>query len=203
VSWGGGGGKPPFFAGPPPPPHGRGFGRDTRVLVDGDPLPADSVSPARIEAKLPAALRAGLHALQVQAVRSMGTPPAKRPGSGSNVVAFMLRPRIRKAGGGHEVAVANAESHGDGTHSADVAVRVEPEVGRGQRAALVLNERSAAGEPESYTFVAAPRDDDGGEIRFRVSGVKPAEYLVRVQVDGAESPLELAGGKLSGPRVTL
>lgn len=187
--------------------HGRGLdGPGARVLVDGDPLPVDSAAPARIEAKLPATLRAGLHALRVQHVRRMGNPPADHPGVGSNVGAFLLRPRIRKANGGYEIAVTNRTAHDDDTHSADLAVRVEPKVGRTQRVALALNE-AGAGEPKSYAFPALPRDEnadeDAAEVRFRVSHVKPAEYLIRVEVDGAESPLERAGGSFSKPKVAL
>ncbi len=200
--------------------HGRGLdGRGARVLVDGeplppDPLPVDVVAPARIEAKLPATLRAGLRALQVQHKRRMGTPPEDHPGRASNVAAFLLRPRIRRANGSYEIAVANRTAHeGDRTHSADLAIQVEPRVGGDQRVALALDEAGTE-EPQSYTFPALPPGDDQGdhdendgvdsaEVRFRVNRVKPAEYLVRVVVDGAESPLEMAAGSFSEPKVAL
>lgn len=41
-------------------------------------------------------------------------------------------------------------------------------------------------------------------IIFPVSGVEPAEYLVRVQVDGAQSPLKSDGtGRYLNPRITI
>ena len=42
----------------------------------------------------------------------------------------------------------------------------------------------------SYIFTAQPRQEDTDTVVFLLS-VKEGEYLVRVQVDGAESPLEV------------
>jgi hypothetical protein len=178
-------------------------GPGARVLVDGDGVVPDSVAPSEIGATLPATLRAGLHALQVQHVRRMGTPPADHTGVDSNIGAFVLRPRITQTGGSYDIDLANQVDHGDGTHSADVTVHIEPDVTRAQRVALALNE-DTTGQAQSYTFVSEPHPADSTDaIDFEVRHVNPADYLVRVQVDGAESPLEMTGGSFSDPRVTL
>ena len=72
--------------------------------------------------------------------------------------------------------------------SAKVSVSFVPEVGASQRVVLLLNER-AADKPDAYTFNAPGRDADGHTVTIPIKDVKAAEYLVRVQVDGAESPL--------------
>src|SRR5207248_2776024 len=44
---------------------------------------------------------------------------------------------------------------------------------------------------------------DVAQIVFHVKRVKPGTYLVRVQVDGAETTLETTAGAFSGPTVAL
>ncbi len=41
----------------------------------------------------------------------------------------------------------------------------------------------------SYSFNAPIRDQDVNLIVFQITGVEGGDYLVRVQVDGAQSPL--------------
>ena len=54
------------------------------------------------------------------------------------------------------------------------------------------------------TFTAPPRDNDTTSITFSVSGVPAGIYLVRVQVDGAESvPIVNADGDFDRPGITL
>jgi len=62
----------------------------------------------------------------------------------------------------------------------------------------------------AYTFSVPPRTeptdpDETTSITVPISGVEPGTYLVRVQVDGAESPLgfDEATGQYDSPRVTL
>jgi len=69
-------------------------------------------------------------------------------------------------------------------------VTVSPKVSPRQRAVLLLNEFGAVSDtPQAYSFDARPRSADRYTLRFRIRRVLPGDYLVRVQVDGAESPL--------------
>lgn len=155
-------------------------------------------------------LRAGVQGLQVIQRRKMGMDEKDKPqnwhrGVESNVAAFVLRP-----------VLTNPLSNVPGV----VTAIVSPLISRKQRIILLLNEldtqpsQSPALQPRSrsYSFVADPkdqtwRDQDGnvvtdpgkfsGEdttdtIKFSISGVAPgpAKYLIRVQVDGAESLLD-------------
>jgi hypothetical protein len=74
---------------------------------------------------------------------------------------------------------------------------------------LILNEHHPPDQrpARSYLFVAPPLDPAGppvDDVIFRVTGVTPGDYLVRVQVDGAESVLTAgADGRFDQPRVTI
>jgi hypothetical protein len=59
----------------------------------------------------------------------------------------------------------------------------------------------------AYRFVVPKPETAVSEITVPVHGVKPGTYLVRLQVDGAESLLTMGGDPedpvLTGPEVTL
>lgn len=133
-------------------------------------------------------LRAGVWGVQV----------VYRNGTVSNAAALVVRPRITIAQGG--------------VSGASVPVTFNPPVGRRQRVMLFLNELGApAGRtPDSWSFEAPVEngigagEDETSEIAFPISGVQPGHYLVRAQVDGAESVLEVdAAGRYAAPDLTV
>jgi hypothetical protein len=183
---------------------------NTKVKVGGVEVDPQEVTNTRISlplTSLPAGtLRAGVQGVQVVHRISIGTPPTPHRGVESNVAAFVLRPKI-----------SNPQAVG----TSGVKVTFDPEVSRNQRTLLLLNEfdppppevRSA----RAYTF-NAPRDngittpgvEQIAEIIFPISGVQSGDYLVRAQVEGAESPLDVDANESSptynmyiGPRVTI
>lgn len=183
----------------------RLMGEAVDVLIDGVSAPAVTiVSEFELTAQLPP-LPAGVHGVQVIHERVMGTPPTAHPGGvASNVFPFVLTPKIRK-NGAYDIAVASPTSRvvgGIAYHSADLQIVIDPVVGKRQRAAFILNELTAV-DAHAYTFVSGKRAADSNTITIPVLDVIPGQYLVRVQVDGAESPLDLAAGSYSDPRVTL
>ena len=174
------------------------------------------------------ALRAGVQGLQVIHRRQMGVDTANdelnwHRGVESNVAAFVLHPTITPP----VTAAAGV-----------VTVKLQPVVSRPQRVLLLLNEFSAAprqpgaAPARAYSFVARPLDqtwkatngqvvpnndpskfsdnDTTDTIAFSITGVAPGPYLVRVQVDGAESVLDVDNNQQSptfsrfiGPQVTV
>jgi hypothetical protein len=106
----------------------------------------------------------------------------------SNVAAFVLHPRVVSAS-----YSPPAQETGDGiiTLETDVIIR------EGQRVVLMLNEISSE-TPQSYasSVVAAPLFAGTRTIEIPITRqIKSgATYLVRVQIDGAESPLEVDTG---------
>jgi hypothetical protein len=164
----------------------------TQVRIDGvevTPQPQD-VSDTQISLSLTVppfpndSLRAGVQSLQVVHSMLMGTPSVPHPGIESNVAAFVLRPTITS------IRARKVQGSGDALRSAEVTVRSDPKIGQEQRVVLLLNQISS-GSPAAYTFVAPSPTSDTNSIKIPISGVKAAEYLVRIQVDGAESLLEV------------
>jgi hypothetical protein len=103
----------------------------------------------------------------------------------SNVMPFVLCPRIVG-----ELKVSSAWKNADDVYSTELTAVLDLPVGSKQQALLFLNERSN-NNPMSYIFTAQPRQGDTDTVVFRILSVKEGEYLVRVQVDGAETPLEV------------
>jgi hypothetical protein len=163
---------------------------------------AGNVTDTEITVALPAGLRAGVQGIQVVQPLQLGTPPAEHRGVESNVAPFVLTPRIGKAGPSYQIALANLATAADGTRSADVTVQVDPTVRAGQRVGLLLNQLAVA-TPAAYSFALAPAAADTPSVTFHVAGVVPGAYLVRIRVDGAESPLDVGVGGYSDPQVTL
>ena len=111
------------------------------------------------------------------------------------MAAFVLQPTInRREDDSDDITVSPPVVAADQTRSADVSVAVTPRVGVGQRTVLLMNALDAAPQARAYSFANRPltlpaNQTDTGTITFHISGVAQGQYLVRVQVDGAESPL--------------
>lgn len=127
-------------------------------------------------------LRSGVQSLQVIQRPARGEVALPERGVESNIIAFVLRPTITRT------TISNLQGGGSDLRSAQITVTVEPTIGRNQRVTLILNERSST-DPASYTWDVPWRDTDTDEIAIPIRDVKPGEYLVRLQVDGAESLL--------------
>ena len=151
----------------------------TQLRFAGALLVPDAESPTELEILLQEppfptkALRVGLQPVQVVQQINMGTPPTPHQGFESGVAAFILHPVIST------VTATGAK----------VDLNVNPQLGSGQRALLVLNEQTAVG-PKAYSFAVPTSEAEKSSISVPISGVKPALYFARLQVDGAESALE-------------
>jgi hypothetical protein len=182
-------------------------GPRTTVRIDGRPAPDPlSVEDAAIVSALPPDLEAGVHALQVVHEQLMGDPPVPHAGVSSNLAAFVLHPELSSA----PVFVPSGDQ-------GIVRLSVAPAVGPRQRVLLLLNERFVVSSPapdplpapRAYSFGAPSRAGDSPagpatQIDVPVAGVQPGTYLVRVQVDGAESPVGTdSTGLYSSPLVTI
>jgi hypothetical protein len=172
----------------------------TRIrLDDTDTLaPAAGVTGTRITMPLPAGTPAGLHRLQVRHPRLIGTPPAERAGAESAVVPLLVRPVVG--------TVTTVGPPG----AAQVTVAVQPPVGRSQQVVVFLNERQPpagqAGRAYAFTVplpaAAAPATSD--QVTVTATGVVSGTYLVRVQVDGAQSVLAPGpDGRFDAPRIVI
>jgi hypothetical protein len=193
-------------------------GEETLLKVSGievTPAAAD-ITDTQVVAPLPPGLPAGVHGVQVAQRFLMGSPPVPHRGVESNVAPFVLRPRLTAP-----VAVTNVQGAGPALRSADLTLTVEPAVGATQRVVLLLNEFQTPASPPgsappalSYTFAAPTRRNlqsppasppaASSSISVHLDGVRAGSYLVRVQVDGAESILAADGaGRYISPQVTI
>jgi uncharacterized protein DUF4255 len=168
---------------------------------DGDPLAVATATDIRVLVPL-SGVPAGVHGVQVVHEVPIGDPPVPHRVVESAGVPFVLRPVIEPrfdAGGGPPPAPA-----GDA-----VAVTFTPPLAAGQRVRLLLNEHTDPAptdralrfhrlEPETGPAAGATT------LRFPTDEVGSGTYLVRAQVDGAESVLELRGGEdPPAPRVSV
>jgi hypothetical protein len=176
-------------------------------------LPAD-LSDTEIQLVLPAGLRAGVQGLQIVQPRLMGTPPTAHRGVESNLAPFVLHPQIQRRADNTPDITLTAVVASDDVRAADVAVKLDPPVAAPQRAALLMNELNPPDTrtARAYRFDALPRHDppdppDSDSLTFPIAGVLTGDYLIRVQIDGAESPLEFdpdpAVLRYIGPKVTI
>lgn len=143
-----------------------------------------------IKITLPAGLRSGILGLAVVHKILMGKPAVPHRGVESNVFPFVLSPRITS------VTAPSLVNDGNDNMSGNVSLDIDPEVGKKQRAVLLLNELDPPSDrvPQAYVFEALSRDepanpDSTGTISIPVKMVKKGHYLVRVRIDDAESEL--------------
>jgi hypothetical protein len=186
-------------------------GNPTKVSVGGvevtiDPTDiANTVTDTEIRLSLGSALftgkdlRAGIQGIYVLHPVMMGDPKVEHYGFESNIKPLVLSPAI-------------TDKNISGT---DLTVQVNPKVGKTQRVVTLLNEfEPVSGIPNSYALKAP--DNNGitsdivmetDSIIFSVDGVEPGNYLLRIQVDGAESPLEVSPDPLDpkyiSPQVSI
>jgi hypothetical protein len=73
--------------------------------------------------------------------------------------------------------------------STRITLNIEPRVGKNQRVVLFLNEFQSSGKPKAYSIELRSREEDTNTINIPTDVVELGDYLVRVQVDGAESIL--------------
>ncbi|MEH2306524.1 DUF4255 domain-containing protein [Nostoc sp.] len=164
---------------------------NTETLI----VPHD-VKETQISLLVPSDLSASIQGIQVVHL-TMGNAGQTDYVFESNVATFVIHPTIT-------AFVAQVENSGDNLRTAEITVKFQPKVGKAQRVVLLLNEVSV-NSPVAYSFLVAPRTEDTDAIVIPVKNVKPGTYIVRVQVDGAESPLHRKNqsGAYDSPQVTI
>jgi hypothetical protein len=159
------------------------------------PVPPERATAEQVVVQVPEDLEPGPYRLQL-----VYAGPDR--GLESNAQTFARRPGI-------DGPARLEDRTGDRPVSGTVALRLDMPVGDEQRVLLLLDElRAPEGrEGRSYQFSGpfpAAGRQDLRSVRVAVKDVEPAEYLVRVQVDGVQSELEQsADGTFTGPSVDL
>lgn len=153
------------------------------------------VMETQVSLSLPPNLYAGIHGVQVVHLK-LGATGMQYCQMESNIVPFVLHPTIA-------ASVADVRENGNKLYSGEISIQCNPKVGKAQRVILLLYEVSSHGA-ESYSFPAAPRNEDTNLLAVPVNNVRAGTYLVQIQVDGAESPLQTnQAGQYDSPQVTI
>ncbi|MET0714540.1 MAG: DUF4255 domain-containing protein [Mycetocola sp.] len=190
-------------------------GGDTTFIRFGETrVPLATVTSTKAEVVVPNDVRAGAVGIVVEHEGMMGDPAVLRPAGQSNLVPIVVHPRIKDDGNnGHLVVVrGGAAENPTGVFSGFIDVSVDPPVGKRQDVSVVLN--AIDGDGEAFSFSDERRDLPGAaeatnELDIAFTGVPTGDYLVRVVVSGAESPLEIqtavgpSQGTFSAPRMSM
>ncbi len=152
-------------------------GEITKVRFGETVVDPDTIRGQELTVTLPAPLRAGVNGVQVFHEIELGVPAIPHRGTESNVMAFILQPKITTS---PPISVAAG---------ATLTLNIEPAVERLQRVALLV------GEDEIRIPARPAADPPKNQLDFPIpSGLNTGSYLLRVRVDGAESALEVDAG---------
>lgn len=174
--------------------QGRGLRGDiTLVRLAGSDRVPDAVGGDQVTFDLSsvpiADLRPGPQAVSIVQQVELGDPPVPHVGPVSNTFALLLGPTITGT------AVAGTAANGSITADTDLTIRMD------QRVVLSLLGESRLARVGQ--FVAPARSADATSVQVPISGMSGDDYFVRLTIDGADSPLELTAGVVTGPKVTL
>jgi hypothetical protein len=180
--------------------RGQNLHGDVTKIRFGDILvtPADKdVTNRQITVALPATVQSGVRTAQVIHDFKLGTPEDHR-GFESNVAPFILRPQILLP-----IVKTTVPDPQGGPPLPALQLTADVTIGKNQRVTLLLNS-AAAVNPTAYSFSAPLRGADSTSIIIAIPRVDAGQYFVRLQIDGAESPLDLDPASPGfGPTVTL
>jgi hypothetical protein len=142
-----------------------------------------TVTDDRITVVPPAGLRAGVQSVQVVGHVDAGDPPVPHRVFESNVAAFMQAPQIQSPQPPLEVVLSDDETN-EFHRQRPLALTVAPPVDRSQRVSLVAGEQTIPRDPP----LPADPQTTATPI-FTIRRELLGEHLLRLQVDGAETPL--------------
>ena len=168
---------------------GRNLYHETaRVRISDMDVEPTTVTPTQIQLSLDTvpstALRAGVQSVQVVHPRGNVHHPGTYDGAESNLASFVLRPTITA------VHASNVESIGHELCRAVITVETNLLIDPTQRAILILNEWSRQ-EADAYMAKAPGRSETTQILQFALDRMEPGDYLVRLQINGAESLLDV------------
>lgn len=165
----------------------------TRVRLAGADRVPDAMTGDQVTFELSSvpigALAPGPQAISIVQQVELGDLPVPHSGPMSNTFALLLGPTITGT------AVAGTGANGSITANTDLTIRVD------QRVVLSLLDETSLSRVGQ--FVAPARSADATSVPVPISGMSADDYIVRLTIDGGDSPLELTGGVVTGPKVTL
>jgi hypothetical protein len=182
---------------------------DVTVRIGGKEVapPAAKTGNEAIEVTVPDGVRAGIIPVKVVQGIDLRTPKEPHKGYESNTGVFILRPVVTVDLASVSGTVTERSVT---TKSGKLTVNFTPEVGRDQKVAVKLNQiPGGAGSGYCFNAPAGNGITDAtvtktAAVTFSFDRVLPGTYLVRAEVDGAESVLTTdITGHFSEPKVTI
>ncbi|MEU9167425.1 DUF4255 domain-containing protein [Streptomyces sp. NPDC048420] len=198
----------PLFAGSSVALTGAGLAGDEVTVVrfgDAEAVPS-STSPGHLLATVPDTVPAGTVPVVVEHRRRLGSPPRLRPSGRSNVRPVVVHPRIRHTPGGYKVSVTDLVRDAEGLRSGTLRMTVDPAVRAAQDVSVLLD---PVGGGAGFAFFDDRRDGPGSpaethDLALPLTRLPGGDYLVRLVVSGAHSPLDTAeDGTPVEPRVSV
>jgi hypothetical protein len=173
------------------------FAPNTFVLLGGQPRTPTVISDTQITLPVPPDVPSGVHGVQVLQQMLIGQPATLHSGIESNVMPFVMRPTVT-------VATAVTDPASTPTLKiSNVTLTVTPNINSGQRVSVILN-NPAATPATGYSSASITAPATSNQVVVPIQNVPIGSYLVRAQVDGAESLLSLNGSdQLTGPTVAI
>lgn len=169
----------------------------TQIMVDKIDMTsqATEIGDTRITLEFsppPPGLFAGVRSVQVIHQLKMGPANTAHRIFASNAAPFVLHPEIEVS---DPSGTSSSVEDGEIVISGEISVKFKPNVGEHQNVVLYLNEYDPPDDraARAYSFSAPAGGADADEITIPFEKVIKGAYLVRLQVDGAESALELDG----------
>jgi hypothetical protein len=169
-----------------------------------------TISDQQVSFPVPNTLRAGIHAVHISHLLDIGIPPTPHRGVDSNAKPLVLSPSLSNIVPNVTVNSGAADTL---PREGEISVDVAPDVGRDQRVTMLLNEFNpplpSVRPARAYRIEAPSRNVPGapeqtGTLVIPFADVLPATYLMRLRIDGAESPLGVsAAGQYNAPQVVI
>jgi hypothetical protein len=170
---------------------------NTFVLLGGQQRTPAAIADTQITLPVPSDLSAGVQGVQVLQQLLIGQPTTLHSGIESNVVPFILRPTV---------TLASAVTDPISTPTlkiSNVTLTLTPNISASQRVSIILND-PAATPATGYASASITAPATSNQVVVPIQNVPTGTYLVRAQVDGAESLLTLNGSdQLTGPTVAI
>ena len=140
-------------------------------------------------------------------VQAVLPPPPGAPAHlarATDARAFGLRPQLTVNAVDPDPGAPAGEARGV------LTVGFTPAAAQGQQVRLMLDERVAAAPRAAILAPDPPGAFPAAELRFAYAGLRPGRHLVRAQVDGVDSAVELDAtpgapteGEITGPEADL
>ncbi|ESA38844.1 hypothetical protein N836_30415 [Leptolyngbya sp. Heron Island J] len=117
----------------------------------------------------------------------------------SNLVPIILCPTILSAVENEPPFALDLTEIDDGVYDGQLSLRVDITVAAHQSTYLLLNDQER--DTQVYVGKGERRTTDTNCLTFPLKEIRTGTYLVRVQIDGAESPLEVDSPESENPMV--